>query len=291
MKVAIFAGGLGTRLSEETAVRPKPMIEIGGKPILWHIMQIYALHGITEFVVLGGYKVEMVKQYFADYRINNLDFTIDLRTGEMKLDGIQIAEPWKVTVLDTGVNTMTWGRLKLARKVIGNQRFCVTYGDGVGDVDITSLIAFHERMGMPMTLTAARPPGRFGVIDLSADKREVVAFREKDTRDSSFVNSGFFVCEPEIFDLIRDDNKEWDQEPMQDLVKMGKLAAYVHTGYWQSMDTLRDKSVLEASNAAGAPWLRRRHDPVPNRLDKPELKLVSRVGETRERQLDHVGDL
>lgn len=291
MKVVIFAGGLGTRLTEETAVRPKPMIEIGGKPILWHIMKIYASHGLTNFVVLGGYKVEVIKQYFANYRINNSDLTVDLETGEIKFDGNRIAEPWKVTILDTGVNTMTWGRLKLARKVIGNERFCATYGDGVADVDIGALLAFHDRTGMPMTLTAVTPPGRFGVIDLSDDKRKVTAFREKDSRDSNFVNSGFFVCEPEIFDLIRDDNKEWDQEPMQDLVKMGKLAAYVHNGYWQSMDTLRDKAVLEAACAAGAPWLRRGAEPAPERVEKePALKIVGRALEARKRQPDPVGE-
>ena len=254
MKVAILAGGLGTRLTEETAVRPKPMVEIGGKPILWHIMKIYERHGLNDFVVLGGYKVDIIKQYFANYRMNSADFTIDLHNGEItwRRSG---AERWRVTILDTGVNSMTGGRIKRARGELGGGTFCLTYGDGVSDIDIGALVAFHKKKGMWATVTAVEPPGRFGVLGLSDDRESVAAFREKDRRDVGLINGGFFVCEPEVFDLIEGDMSVWEQEPMERLAQSDQLAAYVHSGYWQNMDTLRDKAVLEAACEKGAPWL------------------------------------
>ena len=255
MKVAILAGGLGTRLTEETVARPKPMVEIGGMPILWHIMKIYAQHGLTDFVVLGGYKVEVIKQYFVNYRINSADFTIDLKSGDItwRRNG---AEPWKVTILDTGISTMTGGRIKRAREILGTETFCLTYGDGVSDVDIGALIRFHKEKGRWATVTAVEPPGRFGVLGLSEDRETVRAFREKDSRDIGLINGGFFVCTPNVFNLIEDDATVWEQKPMERLAHMGQLAAYVHSGYWQNMDTLHDKAVLEAAFEKGAPWLR-----------------------------------
>jgi glucose-1-phosphate cytidylyltransferase len=232
------------------------MVEIGGKPILWHIMKIYARYGLTEFVILGGYKIEIIKQYFIDYRSSLADFTIDLHSGEIRWLNNSV-EPWRVTVLDTGLNTMTGGRLKRARDYLGDGPFCLTYGDGVSDVDITSLIAFHRRKRKPVTVTAVDPPGRFGVLGLSADGESVSAFREKDRRDAGYINGGFFVCEPSIFDLIENDSTVWELEPMQRLAHSDQLAAYVHSGFWQNMDTLRDKAVLEAAYEKGAPWLGR----------------------------------
>jgi glucose-1-phosphate cytidylyltransferase len=255
MKVAILAGGFGTRLTEETVARPKPMVEIGGMPILWHIMKIYARHGLTDFVVLGGYKVEVIKQYFANYRINSADFTIDLKNGDItwRSNG---AEPWKVTILDTGMSTMTGGRIKRAQEILGDETFCLTYGDGVSDVDIGALIRYHKNKGRWATVTAVEPPGRFGVLGLSQDREVVTAFREKDSRDVGVINGGFFVCAPNVFDLIEDDTTVWERKPMARLAHMGQLAAYVHSGYWQNMDTLRDRAVLEAAFEKGAPWLR-----------------------------------
>jgi len=255
MKVAILAGGLGTRLTEETSARPKPMVEIGGKPILWHIMSMYARHDITDFVILGGYKVEVIKQYFVNYGINSADFTIDLQNGAIQWHH-NGAEAWKVTILDTGFSTMTGGRVKRARKILGQDTFCLTYGDGVSDVDISALVAFHKKKGLLATVTAVEPPGRFGVLGLSADSERVTAFREKDRRDVGLINGGFFVLEPDVLDLIVDDSTVWEQEPMERLAHTGQLAAFIHSGYWQNMDTLRDKAVLEAAYEKGAPWLR-----------------------------------
>ncbi|MFN7055679.1 glucose-1-phosphate cytidylyltransferase [Hyphomonas sp.] len=255
MKAVIFAGGYGTRLSEETALRPKPMVEIGDRPILHHIMESYAAHGITEFVVLGGYKVGTIKDYFLNYHWRGSDFTIDLSNGQIvwhEAHGL----PWKVTVLDTGLNTMTGGRLKRARHVIGNETFCLTYGDGLSDVDITALIAAHKASGALATVTAVAPPGRFGVLGLSTETDRVQAFREKDSVDVGLINGGFFVCEPDVFDLIDDDSTVWEQEPMARLVEKNALSAFRHLGFWQAMDTVRDKQVLEAAYAAGAPWLK-----------------------------------
>lgn len=257
MKVVIFAGGYGTRLSEETALKPKPMVEVGDRPILHHIMEIYAAHGLTEFIVLGGYKVGMIKDYFLNYHWRGSDFTINLMSGEIlwhEAKGL----PWKVTVLDTGTDTMTGGRLKRARAAIGDEPFCLTYGDGVSDVDITALIDFHKASGATATVTAVVPPGRFGVLGLSKETDRVQSFREKDSADVGLINGGFFVCEPGVFDLIEGDATVWEKEPMNRLVERGALAAYRHAGFWQAMDTLRDKQVLEAAYTAGAPWLKRR---------------------------------
>ncbi|MBU6407641.1 MAG: glucose-1-phosphate cytidylyltransferase [Alphaproteobacteria bacterium] len=254
MKAVIFAGGFGTRLSEETALRPKPMVEVAGRPILWHVMKIYARHGITDFVVLGGYKIEVIRQYFLSYTQIMSDFTIDLATGDI-LWRRGAAEPWRVTVLDTGPDTMTGGRLKRAREVIGEETFCLTYGDGVSDIDITALIAFHRAKGKTCTVTAVAPPGRFGVLGLSPDGAEVIAFREKEQGDVGLINAGFFVCEAGVFDVIDGDSQPFEQEPMNRLVERGQLAAFHHKGFWQAVDTVRDKQVMEAVCAKGAPWL------------------------------------
>lgn len=254
MKVVIFAGGYGTRLSEETALRPKPMVEIGGRPILHHIMSIYAAHGLTEFVILGGYKVNVIKDYFLNYYRRSGDFTIDLTTGDIVWSRTK-AEPWKVTILDTGVDTMTGGRLQRARDVIGDDTFCLTYGDGVSDVNIKDLIAFHKSSGAKATVTAVSPPGRFGVLSLSNETNLVQGFREKDAVDVGLINGGFFVCEPDVFDHIDGDDTVWEQAPMRRLVEKNQLAAFRHSGFWQSMDTVRDKEYLEGLYAKGAPWL------------------------------------
>jgi glucose-1-phosphate cytidylyltransferase len=255
MKVVLFAGGLGTRLSEETAVRPKPMVEVGGRPIIWHIMKCYAQYGLTDFIVLGGYRIEFIRQYFLTYRMHSSDFTIDLSNGEILWNACQ-SEPWRVTVLDTGLDTMTGGRLKRARDVIGDETFCLTYGDGVSDVDIGKLVAFHREGGTWATVTAVEPPGRFGVLNFAKDSSMVESFREKDGRDVGLINAGFFVCEPEIFDLIDDDATVWEHNPLRRLVEKKQLRAFRHTGFWQSMDTLRDKAVLEEAWKKGAPWIK-----------------------------------
>jgi glucose-1-phosphate cytidylyltransferase len=254
MKVAILAGGLGTRLSEETSIRPKPMAEIGGKPMMWHIMKIYSYHGFNDFVVLGGYKVEFIRDYFLRYQSMSNDFTIDLATG--KVNWIEAkTEHWRVTVLDTGLDTLTGGRIKRARKFLENDQFCLTYGDGVSDVNITELVNFHKDVGSWCTLTAVTQPGRYGALHLSEDGHHVRGFREKGITDGGQINGGFFVCQPEIFDLIDGDHQSWEEEPMARLVEKGKLASFHHHGYWQSMDSLRDKVVLEAIWAKGnAPW-------------------------------------
>ena len=255
MKVVIFAGGHGTRLSEETAIRPKPMVEIGGKPIIWHVMKIFARYGHHDFIVLGGYKVELIRRFFLEYSNMESDFTVDLSTG--KVEWINRAkENWRVTVLDTGLNTMTGGRLKRARQVIGDDTFFLTYGDGVSDIDVSQLLKFHRNAGRTATVTAVEPPGRFGVLAFGEDANIVSTFREKDGQDVGLINGGFFVCEPGIFDLIDGDATVWEQQPMDRLVHSNQLAAYRHTGFWQSMDTLRDKAVLEAQYENGAPWLR-----------------------------------
>jgi glucose-1-phosphate cytidylyltransferase len=256
MKAVFFAGGLGTRLSEETSLRPKPMVEVAGKPILWHIMKMYSMHGINDFVVLGGYKVDIVRQYFLNYAANSGDFTVDLATGEVIWRRTN-SESWRVTVVDTGVDTMTGGRLKRARDLIGDQTFCLTYGDGVSDVDITKLIAFHKSQNTLATVTAVSPPGRFGVLGFSPDGKKIDAFREKDSVDVGLINGGFFVCEPAVIDLVDDDATVWEQAPMNRLVEMGQLSAYKHNGFWQAMDTVRDRAVLEAAHAKGAPWLKK----------------------------------
>jgi glucose-1-phosphate cytidylyltransferase len=254
MKVVILAGGYGSRLSEETTLRPKPMVEIGGRPIIWHIMKIYAHHGFSDFVVLAGYKAEFIKRYFLDYTRLKSDFTIDLASGNIAW-AQNGAEPWQVTVLDTGHDTMTGGRLKRAQEIIGRERFLLTYGDGLSDVDLRKAVEAHEAGGNWVTLTAVTQPGRYGALRLSEDMTRVQAFREKAAGDGGLINGGFFVCEPVVFDLIDGDATVWEEEPMERLVAQGRLGTYWHKGFWQSMDSLRDKMVLEKQWATGrAPW-------------------------------------
>lgn len=244
MKVVIFAGGFGTRLSEETSIRPKPMVEIGGKPILWHIMKMYAHHGFREFIILGGYKVEYIKKYFINYRGDCTDYTIDLGTGD--IEWLQPAqEDWRVTVLDTGPDAMTGGRLKRAMRYLCDEPFCLTYGDGVSDVDIAALVRQHQESDSWCTLTAVVQPGRYGSLRVNRDGRHVNGFREKGATDGGLINGGFFVCNPEVFELIEGDKTVWENDPMERMVEMGKLDYYHHQGFWQSMDSLRDKMLLE----------------------------------------------
>ena len=254
MKVVVLAGGYGTRLSEETAIRPKPMVEIGGRPMIWHIMKIYAHYGLTDFVVCCGYKAEFIKEYFANFFSYSSDFQVNLENGEITVLRRR-AEPWKVTLLDTGLETMTGGRIKRAQDVIGDETFCLTYGDGLSDVDLHKLIALHKATDAWATLTAVSQPGRYGALHLNGEGDHVHTFREKALRDGAVINGGFFVCEPQVFDLISGDSTVWEEEPLMKLVSMGKLAAYRHEGYWQSMDSLRDKMVLEQAWSSGqAPW-------------------------------------
>ncbi|TKB87993.1 MAG: glucose-1-phosphate cytidylyltransferase [Nitrospira sp.] len=254
MKAVILAGGLGTRLSEETSVRPKPMVEIGGKPILWHIMKIYAAHNINEFIICCGYKGYVIKEFFANYFLHTSDVTFDVRGNKVKFHNSN-AEPWKVTLVDTGDDTMTGGRLRRVKKFIGRETFCMTYGDGVTDLNIGRLIAFHKAQRTLATLTAVQPPGRFGAFTLPDRETKVHNFREKVKGDGAWINGGFFVLDPRVLDHIRDDSTVWEQEPMVNLSAEGMLSAYKHHGYWQSMDTLRDKSVLEELwHTRKAPW-------------------------------------
>ncbi|AFY85775.1 MAG: Glucose-1-phosphate cytidylyltransferase [Chroococcidiopsis cubana SAG 39.79] len=254
MKAVILAGGLGTRLSEETTVKPKPMVEIGGRPILWHIMKIYSASGINDFIICCGYKGYLIKEYFANYFLHMSDVTFDMRFNQMNVH-CGYAEPWRVTLVDTGDKTMTGGRLKRVREHIGNETFCFTYGDGVSSVNIKEIVKFHKEQNTLATLTASQPPGRFGAIHLEGDQTKITSFREKPDGDGAWVNSGFFVLEPETIDLIEDDNTVWEQEPLQKLAQMDELSAYKHPGFWQPMDTLRDKHLLEELwNSGSAPW-------------------------------------
>ena len=254
MKAVILAGGLGSRLSEETAVRPKPMVEIGGRPILWHIMKLYDAAGIRAFVVCLGYKGEVVKRFFYHYCLARSDITLDLRRNEVTYHPRDI-EPWTVSLVDTGEASMTGGRLKRVAEWVGGETFCMTYGDNLSDVDLKALVAFHRAQGKLATLTAVQPPGRFGVFPLAQGQSEVRAFREKPQGDGVWINGGFFVLEPGVFDYIEGDATVWEREPMQRLARDGQLAAYRHQGYWQNMDTLRDKMLLEETWARGnAPW-------------------------------------
>ncbi|MET4262505.1 glucose-1-phosphate cytidylyltransferase [Bradyrhizobium sp. S3.12.5] len=254
MKAVILVGGFGTRLSEETHLRPKPMIEIGGKPILWHILKIYSHHGINDFVICCGYKGYVIKEYFANYFLYVSDVTFDMTSNRMEVHQHH-AEPWKVTLVDTGENTMTGGRLKrIANYLTDDDAFCFTYGDGVGDIDITALIAFHRRQGTLATLTATYPPGRFGALEIRADHR-VATFKEKPRGDGRMINGGFFVLSPKVIDLLVDDSTVWEREPLAALAEQQQLSAYQHHGFWQPMDTLRDKTFLEALWVEGrAPW-------------------------------------
>ncbi len=255
MKAVILAGGYGTRISEESGVRPKPMVEIGGKPILWHIMKIYAHHGITDFVVCCGYKGHMIKQYFSDYFLLNSDVTFRMDRDEMQIHRNN-AEPWTVTLVDTGLETMTGGRLRRVEKYLDNETFCLTYGDGVSNVDIAASIAYHREQGGLATLTAVRQPGRFGVFNLGDEDSRVNNFMEKpEGGETPWINGGFFVLEPGVFDYLKDDQTVWEKAPLEHLAAAGQLAAYRHTGFWQPMDTLRDRNMLEELWQAGkAEW-------------------------------------
>ena len=252
MKAVILAGGMGTRISEETALRPKPMVEIGGKPILWHILKIYSAHGINDFVICLGYKGYMIKEYFANYFLHTSDVTFDMANNKMEVHSAH-TEPWKVTLVDTGDETMTGGRLKRIQPYLGHDDFCFTYGDGVGDINIRELIAFHHSHGKLATLTATQPPGRFGSLRLN--NTLVEGFQEKPQGDGGWINGGFFVLSPKVIDYIADDTTLWEREPMEGLARDGQLAAYQHDGFWQPMDTLRDKMLLQQLWESGsAPW-------------------------------------
>ena len=254
MKAVILAGGFGTRLSEETGVKPKPMVEIGGHPILWHIMKIYSAHGIDEFVICLGYKGHMIKEYFANYILRKSDVTFDFHEGSVAYHK-NGTEPWKVSLIDTGADSMTGGRLKRVRRYVGDETFCMTYGDGVSDIDITALIAFHRRENKPATLTAVKPPGRFGAFKLNQDQNQIAAFKEKPDGDGAWINGGYFVLEPEVFEYIEGDATVWEREPMERLAASGNFSAYRHHGFWHPMDTLRDKNYLEGLWTGGrAPW-------------------------------------
>ncbi len=252
MKAVILAGGYGTRLSEETSVRPKPMVEIGGRPILWHIMKIFSAHGINDFIICCGYKGYMIKQYFSQYFLQMADITFDMKQNRMNVH-TNGADPWKVTLVDTGEKTMTGGRLRRVRDYIDGETFCFTYGDGVSDVAIDRLVAFHRAQKTYATLTAVQPPGRFGILSLEKDR--VVNFREKPEGDGAWINGGYFVLEPQVLDYIDDDASVWEQEPLKRLAQHNMLAAYRHAGFWHPMDTLRDRHVLEELWESGkAPW-------------------------------------
>jgi len=253
MKAVILAGGLGTRISEETHLKPKPMIEIGGKPILWHIMKMYSHHGVDDFIICCGYRGYVIKEYFANYFLHMSDVTFDMRTNEMVVHQKK-AEPWKVTLIDTGDETLTGGRLKRVMDyVVNEQEFCFTYGDGLSDVDITASIRFHRQHGRWATVTAVSPPGRYGALERAGD--EVSAFTEKPRGDGGRINGGFFVLSPAVIDLIEGDRTSWESGPLEELARQGQLMAYDHDGFWQPMDTLRDKNHLEELWARGnAPW-------------------------------------
>lgn len=256
MKTVILAGGFGTRLSEETGVRPKPMVEIGSKPIIWHIMKIFSSYGFNEFVICCGYKGYIIKEYFANYYLDSSDITFDLKNNKMEIHRNN-TEPWKITLVDTGENSMTGGRVKRIQKYIGNERFFLTYGDGVSDVNLKELLAFHKKQNKYATLTAVQPPGRYGAFNLEGDETSITSFREKpkDGNQVAWINGGFFVLEPEIFDYIEGDSTTWEREPMENLAKENNLSAYKHKGFWQSMDSLRDKEVLlKLWESNDAPW-------------------------------------
>lgn len=253
MKAVILAGGLGTRISEETTSRPKPMVEIGGKPILWHIMKLYSFHGVQEFVICLGYKGYVIKEYFANYFLHMSDVTFDVAKNKMEVHQAS-AEPWRVTLVETGENTMTGGRIKRIAPYVGSEDFCLTYGDGLGNVNITQLIQFHKAQGRLATVTATEPPGRFGALEIAPD-HGVKGFREKPKGDGGRINGGFFVVSPKAIDLIHGDETLWEKEPLESLATSGQLSAFLHDGFWQPMDTLRDKNHLEELWSAGkAPW-------------------------------------
>jgi glucose-1-phosphate cytidylyltransferase len=255
MKVLILAGGLGSRLSEETTIKPKPMVEIGGKPILWHIMKIYSYYGYNEFIILCGYKGYMIKEYFANYFLHMADITIDLVSNSIEHHNNQ-AEPWKVTLIDTGTETMTGGRIKRVHKYVGNEPFMLTYGDGVADINIHELVEFHKSHGKLITMTSVLPEGRFGALSID-NSNMVNSFQEKPKGDGSWINGGFFVCEPEVFNFIADDNTVFEREPLENLAHKGELFTYKHCGFWKPMDTQRDKNLLEGLiDNNKAPWIK-----------------------------------
>jgi glucose-1-phosphate cytidylyltransferase len=254
VKAVILAGGYGTRISEESTVKPKPMVEIGGKPILWHVMKIYSAHGINDFVICCGYKGYVIKEYFANYFLHMSDVTFDMQHNRMEVHQ-NSAEPWRVTVVDTGDGTMTGGRLRRVKDYLGAETFCLTYGDGVGNIDIKQLISFHRDQRTLATLTAVQPPGRFGAFSLGHDSDKIFTFKEKPHGDGAWVNGGFFVLEPAVIDYIAGDSTVWEQEPLEKLAQGGNLSAFKHHGFWQPMDTLRDKNYLENLWENGqAPW-------------------------------------
>lgn len=254
MKAVILAGGLGTRISEETSIRPKPMVEVGGQPILWHIMKIYSAHGINDFIICCGYKGYVIKEYFSNYFLRMSDVTFDMRFNQMNIHSGE-AEPWRVTLVNTGESTMTGGRLKRVREHLGKETFCFTYGDGVSNIDITKLVEFHKAQGTLATLTAVQPPGRFGAIALGHEQTKISSFHEKPEGDGAWINGGYFVLEPEVIDYIADDTTVWEQEPLMKLAHSDQLSAFKHTGFWQPMDTLKDKNYLEGLwKRDEAPW-------------------------------------
>jgi len=252
VKAVILAGGLGTRISEETTARPKPMVELGGRPVLWHIMKTYSSHGINDFIVCCGYRGYVIKEFFANYCLHASDVTFNLRERSMQMHNTA-AEPWTVTLVDTGEDTMTGGRLKRVRDYIGEDPFCFTYGDGLSDVDVSAVIAHHKASGALATMTTVQPPGRFGAVRF--EEQKIVAFDEKPQGDGAWVNGGYFVLSGGVFDYIDGDDTVWEREPLERLASAGKLSAFVHRGFWQPMDTLRDKTMLEEVWASGrAPW-------------------------------------
>jgi glucose-1-phosphate cytidylyltransferase len=251
MKVVILCGGMGTRLREETEYRPKPMIEIGEKPILWHIIKMYSSYGFNDFLICLGYKGYVIKEYFSNYFLHQSDVTMDLGKNKMEVHDSH-AEQWRITLVDTGLNTMTGGRIKRIKKYVGNDAFMLTYGDGVADINLNRLLAFHKSHGRTATITAVQPSGRFGALDMDENDR-VISFKEKPKGDNAWINGGFFVLESKIFDYIEGDRTVWEREPLEYLAKEGELAAYRHTGFWQPMDTLRDKNQLDELWGSGKP--------------------------------------
>ncbi len=252
MKVVLLAGGIGTRINEESHLKPKPMIEIGGKPILWHIMKIYSHYGLKDFIICCGYKGYVIKEYFANYFLHLSDVTFDVQNNKVEVHQNN-AEPWRVTLVDTGEDTMTGGRIKRVKEYLGKEDFCLTYGDGVADINIKDLIQFHKSHGRMATLTATQPPGRFGALNLDGTK--IKSFQEKPSGDGNWINGGFFVLNPRVIDLTSDDNTIWEREPMEKLAQDGELHSYFHKNFWQPMDTLRDKNYLEGLWQSGkAPW-------------------------------------
>lgn len=251
MKLVILAGGLGTRISEESHLKPKPMIEIGGKPILWHLMKIYSHYGVNDFIICLGYKGYIIKEYFANYFLHMSDVTFDMANNRMEVHQ-KNAEPWRVTLVDTGELTLTGGRLKRVQSYVGNETFCFTYGDGLADINIAEQIVFHRKAGKYATVTAIQPPGRYGALNLQGNF--VHHFQEKPAGDGSWINGGFFVLEPEVFNYIQSDQTSWESQPLQRLASESQLLAYQHTGFWQAMDTLRDKNHLEELWVSNPPW-------------------------------------